>query len=184
MKNKLETPYTLSVQSVLNEFSKYAVKLAEAPELGVSHCSGSETTKLNTGGLTLSQDLKRLLLSPEFNCFIRNLDKIDKGILSGTVVLARPHNISLNQPTVKAAYELASMSLMLRNYCLMREGEYAAGSHNYRAFVFLKNLSGKTHDTSISIQAHILGQRADIMSHFLNSMSHENHAQGAGNGGN
>ncbi len=182
MKNKLYTPYTLTVQSVLNEFSKYAVKLAEAPELGVSHCSQVEGTKLNTDGLTLSQDLKKLLLSPEFSLFIRNLDKIDKSILSGTVVLSRPHDISFTQPTVRAAYELASMSLMLRNYCLMQEGTCHAGSHKHRAYVFLKNLSGRAHSSCIDIQAHIIGQRANIMSHFLNSMSHENDAQGAGNG--
>lgn len=181
MKNKLQTPYTLPLRSVLSEFSKYAVKLAEAPELGVSHCSESAGTKLNTGGLSLSQDLKKILLSPEFNLFVRQLDVLDTGILESDVVLARPHNISLGQSTLKAGYELASMSLMLRNYCLMREGEYSKGSRQQRAYTFLKNLSGRIHEICISIQAHIIGSRANVMSHFLNSMSHENDAQGAGN---
>lgn len=178
------TPYSLPLQSVLNEFSKYAIKLADAPELGVKHTPTGVGVKLNMKGLDLVQELKSLLMTPEYEAFIRGLDQ-DKSrdILIGEVILSRPHNISLGLSTYKTSYELASMSLMLRNYCFMKLGEHPKGCIHYRVYNFLVTLSGKINSLCIKIMAYITGSFGSIMSHFINSMSHELDSRGTKNDG-
>jgi len=175
MKNNPETPYCLSIQSVLNEYSKYAIRLSESNELGIRHSAN----RVNTEGIKMSQQLKAILLAPEFNQFVRGLNS---DILNARVVLARPHNISINQPTYKAAYELASMSMMLRNTCMMLEGTFATGTVSRRCYTFLKNLSSKVHNLCVKIMGFLNGNLATIMSHFVNSMSHEIDARGTKDG--
>lgn len=175
MKNKPVTPYCLTLQSVLNEFSKYAIKLSEAREYGIKH-SGGDKSRVNTTGLKLAQELKALVLAPEFTKFTRGLKP---EVLNTHVVVSRPHAISINQPTYKATYELASMTLMLGNTCLMKEGEFQPGTFQHRCFSFLKNLCRKIHDIAIKMLGFLNGGIAPIMSHFLNSMSHEVDTWGA-----
>ena len=184
MNNKAVTPYSLPLQSVLNEFSKYAIKLTDASELGVTHSPTESGVKLNMQGLGLAQDLKSLIMTPEYEAFIRGLDQ-DKlrDILVGSVVLSRPHNISLGLSTYKTAYELASMSLMLRNYCYIKQGEYHKGTMHRRVYDFLVTLCGKVHNLCLKIMGHISGSIANIMSHFNNSMSHEIDSWSTKNGG-
>lgn len=179
MNNKAVTPYSLNLQGVLNEFNKYAIKLSKAPELGVSHTQSESKTQLNMQGVHLSQDLKALVLTPEFNKFINQLDH---GILQGEVVLARPHSVSIVQTTYKTAYELASMALMFRNYCYMKKSEFSAQTANWKTYSFLSNLATKIHNTAVKIMGYLLGSTAPIMSHFINSMSHELDSRGAQDG--
>jgi len=174
MRNNPVTPYCLSLQSVLNEFSKYVIKLSEAREFGIKHSSG-DNKRVNTEGLKLAQELKTIVLAPEFNTFVRGLDP---NILAVNIVLARPHGISINQPIYKTTYELASMALMLSNTCLMKEGESQPGTMQHRCYTFLKNLSRKIYDISVKMLGFLNGSLAGIMSHFLNSVSHEIDARG------
>jgi len=174
MNNNPATPYCLSLQSVLNEFSKYAIKLSEASELGIKH-SNDTTQRVNTEGLKMSQELKAIVLAPEFATFQRRLDP---EVLNLSVVLARPHGISVKQSTYKTAYELASMSLMLSNTCLMKEGEYQPRTAKHRVYKFLKDLCRKIYDLSVKMLGFLNGAIGSVMSHFLNSISHEIDARG------
>lgn len=176
MANILETPYSLSLQSVLNEFCKYTIKLVEAHEFGVKHDAG---TKINLDSVKLTSQLKSMVLCPTFNSF---MNKLDSDILKAEIVLGRPHNISIAQPTYKASYELASMALMFSNTCLMKESEYHKNSTKYKCYNFLKRFSRKIFDICISLMSFIIGSTANIMSHFLNSMSHEIDTRGAKDG--
>lgn len=178
MKNKPVTPYCLSLQSVLNEFSKYAIKLSESSEFGLKHLK-SDSAKVDTTGLKLSQELKSILLAPEFNLFIRRLDST---ILDTPIVLARPHCISIAQPAYKATYEMASMALMLRNTCLMKELEFNKGTIKQRSYEFIKNLCGKIHDLCVRMLGFLIGSLASIMGHFINTLSHEIDTRGTNNG--
>lgn len=179
MKNKPVTPYCLSLQSVLNEFSKFAIKLAEAPEYGIKHTK-ADSTRVNTEGLKLAQQLKSIVLAPEFNMFVRRLDK---EILATQVVVSKQHGISMTQSTYKTTYEMASMALMLSNTCLMKEGEFQTGTAKRRCYGFLKDLCRKIHDICVRMLGFLNGSLANIMSHFINSMSHEIDAWGTKNGG-
>lgn len=176
MKNNLETPYCLSVQSVLNEFSKYSIKLSEAKELGVKH---EANATVNSEGLILSQSLKDIVLAPEFNSFVRGMNA---NLLTSQVALCRPHSTGLTISTYATAYELASMSLMFSNYCLMREGEFDTGTKENKTFEFLKNLSRKIHHTCLKIMGFLNGSVTHIMSHFTNSAGHEITSRGTFNG--
>ena len=176
MKNNLQTPYSLSLQSVLNEFSKYALKLGDAKELGIRHEPGA---KVNSSGLALATELKSIVVAPEFNHFVKGLP-IET--LKGEVVLARPHGVGLTLSTHATAYEFASMSLFFSNYCLMLESSSQPNTTLHRTFGFLKNLSNKIHAICSKIIGFIEGSNANIMSHFMNSVSHEIDTRGTFNG--
>lgn len=172
MSNKVITPYCMSLQSVLSELSKYAVNLGGCKELGVVHTSNkdSSTVGLNLQGVNLTQDLNRLLLTPEFTTFMQRLES---GIRLENVVVSRPHNVAIGQKAVQIAYEMASLALMLRNFCAMKEQAYAKNSTQFRIYDLLKNLSYKIHITGVKIIGHLTGNFSDIFHHFDNSMTYE-----------
>lgn len=171
------SPYVLSLSSVFNEMSKYAIKITEAPELGIKHSKGGA---LEVGTWEHCLKLSEILLGNHFSMFRQRLTG---DILLNPVVIGRKLDISYKQAPAKACYELASLCTYLTQYAVSTGACYSPTSYEGRVYKFLVGLASKVFAICMDLLDYLLGEIMGHRAHFDCIINSNDYVKGAPNDG-